>query len=448
MNHQHALRELAETIKSASDGVNAYYWQISGDEPNSLCRFLGMSEEELKTIFRVCKIYDGKKDNFSKNNFERLVSQSDCQFSTTRLKGKVERFIKIGKEGEFKIPQDMFDKDGNLECPPTENLHIRRLLTKSQRGSLPMLVDVGNKKARDDDVDIAEKGPSKAKPMKPRTDLLAYILDLFEKAVKRGDNTISNRDERSLRREIRCAIDIAAKDLLHGWLEKYASIIDGDSDLMSPQKIHSSATIVTPSDVRPIATTTINQDDTKNAGIDNKSGDTSDATSDEDETLTANAFVSEMREEVLLQSLLYKRIHDKKERVFQLEHRNGRRLLVVLPPDTQSVATFEEEATKTNWVNIMLNTNERVEGMLSYLAKFKPDQYVRIGQKKKLSMRSVVLNTSQTMALARVGRLNDVRMKWMRSFLRNVGQVVLEMSVKEQQRIDIPIGRRNYYCSY
>ena len=44
---------------------------------------------------------------------------------------------------------------------------------------------------------------------------------------------------------------------------------------------------------------------------------------------TTNEFLSELKEEVLLQSLLQKRIHEKKDRVFELKHRNGRRLLVV-----------------------------------------------------------------------------------------------------------------------
>ena len=67
-------------------------------------------------------------------------------------------------------------------------------------------------------------------------------------------------------------------------------------------------------------------------------------------------FLSELKEEVVLQSLLHKQIHEKKERVFQLKHRNGRRLLVVLPPDILSVSSFEEEARRTNWVGTMLNT--------------------------------------------------------------------------------------------
>ena len=142
----------------------------------------------------------------------------------------------------------------------------------------------------------------------------------------------------------------------------------------------------------------------------------------------------------MLQSLLHKRIHDRKERVFPLEHRNGRRLLVVLPPDTQSAASFEEEARKTNWVNIMLNTKERVEGMLSHLAKTDPETYVTIGQKRNHSMTTIALTTSQTIALARVARLNDVHMTLLRSFLSRVAQVNLKMSSKVQERIDIQVG--------
>jgi hypothetical protein len=55
-------------------------------------------------------------------------------------------------------------------------------------------------------------------------------------------------------------------------------------------------------------------------------------------------------------------------------------------------------------------------------------------------MRTVALDTGQTIALARVGRLNDVRMKKIKSFLRQIGKVNLQLSAKEQARIDIDVG--------
>jgi hypothetical protein len=91
-----------------------FFWQLSGDAPNSLCRFLGMTEDELKIVLRLCKIYIGEQDNFSKNNFELTMSHCGCDWTTCRLNGKVERFIKIGKEGQVMLPKDMYDIDGNL----------------------------------------------------------------------------------------------------------------------------------------------------------------------------------------------------------------------------------------------------------------------------------------------------------------------------------------------
>jgi hypothetical protein len=55
-------------------------------------------------------------------------------------------------------------------------------------------------------------------------------------------------------------------------------------------------------------------------------------------------------------------------------------------------------------------------------------------------MQTVALTTAQTIALARVGRLNDVQMKNIQSFLRQIGKVNLQMSLKEQERIDIQVG--------
>jgi hypothetical protein len=179
------------------------------------------------------------------------------------------------------------------------------------------------------------------------------------------------------------------------------------------------------------------------------SGEVSESAFEEEETLdddasvstkaTADEFMAELKEEVLLQSLLHKRIHERKERVFQLQHQNGRRLLVVLPPDILSVASFEEEAIKSNWVNVMLNTPE--EGiMLHYLAKYQADLYLKVGKQGKISMKTACLTTPQTMALAKIALLNDDQMEKLQSYLRTIGKVNLKLSRVEQQRIDKVVG--------
>jgi hypothetical protein len=150
MNFLEAQQELAESIKTAAAKVKPYFWQLSGDEPNSLCRFLGVAEEELKKSLRLCKIYIGEKDNFSKNNnFEMTMAKSGCDWTTCRLNGIVQRFIKIGKEGQGQavLPKDMYDLDGSLSYYPVEDEHVRNMRTKSQRGSMAKLVIAANKKA-------------------------------------------------------------------------------------------------------------------------------------------------------------------------------------------------------------------------------------------------------------------------------------------------------------
>ena len=90
MNFLKAQTTLEESIKLASCKVKTYLWQLSGDQPNSFCRFFDIGEEDLTVVFRLCKIYIGEKDNFSKNNFELTMSQCGCDWPTYRLRGKLE----------------------------------------------------------------------------------------------------------------------------------------------------------------------------------------------------------------------------------------------------------------------------------------------------------------------------------------------------------------------
>jgi hypothetical protein len=452
MNFLDAQKEFAESIKMAGSKVKSYFWRLSGDEPNSLCRFLGMEEKELKSILRLCKIYTGEKDNFSKNNFELLMSQCGLDYTTYRLLSKHERFILIGNvSDELVLPKDMYDTSGALHYYPVEDEHFRNVRTKSQRGSLPKLLDAGNQQEANEGNDAATKQDRKGNKkleqhnVSPKGLLFEFIHELVSEAGKTGNQSISERSARKLERLMLACVDTAAKELVHAVVEKFASVqersMGGDQlqskALFSPTRVSSTATMDETVVVSP-ATTAIDVD-LQATPVVALFGDA--GTDDDDESMdTTDEFLAELKDEVVLQSLLHKRIHEKKERVFQLEHRNGRRLLVVLPPDTMSAASFEEEARKTGWINVMLNTEERLNGMLLYLAKSHPKKFMEIGRRRKLSMNTIALNTAQTIALARVGKLNDSRMNYVRSFLRQVGKVNLQMSIKEQARIDYQVG--------
>lgn len=456
MNFLEAQQELAESIKSASSKVETYFWRLSGDAPNSLCKFLGMGEEELKVILRLCRIYTGEKDNFSKNNFEMTMSQSLCDWTTFRLNGKLERYIRIGVGGEITIPKDMYASDGSLSCYPVEDQHVRNIRTKAQKGSLPKLLDVGNKQRGSEEANEHKSSNKKQgvadKNITPKGLLSAYVADLVMGAGRTGDGKISLRSGRKLKRLIQACVDVAAKELLHSLMEKYAvyqhNVVEGKQEalMQSPEK-YLSAPVETVAMVTPAASITA-RGVSAFVGVDEDpiieaEAEAEDDVDDNDElslVTTTDEFLSELKEEVILQSLLHKRIHEKKERVFQLEHRNGRRLLVVLPPDTLSVAAFDDEARRTSWVSTMLNTEERLEGMLLHLAKNHPDMYVQVGKRRRLSMKTVALNTAQTVALARVGALNDVRLRSVKSFLQKVGAVNLKLSAKELDKIDVNVG--------
>jgi hypothetical protein len=91
MDFYEAQQQLAEIIKSTASKVDAYYWRLSGDAPNSFCKFLSLAEDELRKILRLCKVYHADfNDNFARNNFEMLMimCKPHVDWVDYRLNGK------------------------------------------------------------------------------------------------------------------------------------------------------------------------------------------------------------------------------------------------------------------------------------------------------------------------------------------------------------------------
>jgi hypothetical protein len=76
------------------------------------------------------------------------------------------------------------------------------------------------------------------------------------------------------------------------------------------------------------------------------------------------------------------------------------------------------------------------------MTKTYPDTYARVRRNRKLSMQPLILLTTQTLALAQLGRLNDTQMKKLklRSFLKHMAKVNIGMATKEIERIDMQVG--------
>ena len=130
-----AQKNLATSIKSVASNVNSYFWRLSGDKPNSLCKLLSIQEEELKAIPRLCEIYRGKNDNFNKNKFEEFVNMLSSSGGWTKVKIKKsnEHFILIGDHGTAcELPKMLYDGEGELISPPIPDVHFRALRTRDQ----------------------------------------------------------------------------------------------------------------------------------------------------------------------------------------------------------------------------------------------------------------------------------------------------------------------------
>jgi hypothetical protein len=189
------------------------------------------------------------------------------------------------------------------------------------------------------------------KTISPKGMLLDYIRQLIKESG--GSQKTSDRDWRTLQQLITTCVDVVAKELLHALIEKYAFVEKDEVKQAGlpapPGPVLSSATtdgvvgvVIKPvvdfgspmsqspgSSTRPLAVVHEETDpvilefDNDNDGVE-FGGDLSGGEDDQSAGSTiTNEFLSKLKEEVVLQSLLHKQIHDKKERVFQLQHRNG-----------------------------------------------------------------------------------------------------------------------------
>jgi hypothetical protein len=315
--------------------------------------------------------------------------------------------------------EDFYDANGSLFVYPVQDENVPSLQTKLQKTTLMKLLAAGkNKEATTDEpptqAKMKQDARSPNKTFSPKGLLLEYIKDILIGAGESGDGKMSSRALSYLNRLVMSCVDAAAKDLLNALIDKYAfeqDVVEGKQLVLSPPNpvaVLSSTpdrvvvnpvgvVIINPAvdfdgEVRQspalfaVCPATHNENDPVLLAFDRK--DVIDVNALDDDksligTTTTTEFLSELKEEVVLQSLLHKRIHEKKERVFELHHQNGRRLLVVLPPNIQSVPSFEEEARKTNWVGTMLNTEDHVEGMLTLFGQDKPRYIYKGGKESK-----------------------------------------------------------------
>jgi hypothetical protein len=177
-----------------------------------------------------------------------------------------------------------------------------------QKGSIPRLLDLGqDAKKIDEDVALKKQSDNHkpgAKNISPRDELLDHV----KKLVIDSGGKISERAERHLKCLFARCIDAAANEILYLAFEKYAekqdSIITKQSALLPNQNLSmGDSVVVTPSHF-PEATTTTTTTTTV-VNVDENEGEVVEPVDEfEDYSTATNKFLSELKEEVLLQSLL------------------------------------------------------------------------------------------------------------------------------------------------
>ena len=259
----------------------------------------------------------------------------------------------------------------------------------------------------------------------------------------------TQRAERMLRRAAVIAIKGSLRDLVDAWVDRIGEekeLKEANECLSTPATTiagkRSDSTTTTELQRRVIFPT----GETPNSGqqsaqlISPPVVDLMDDDLEEDER-DVDIILTQIKEETILQNLLHKRMMENNhQRVLTLEHKNGRKFRVILPPDSQSAKAFIDDAKKTQWVNMMLHSESQRRGMLLCLATTQPKAYLRVGEQKKIRITMSALNTAQTLALGRLAGINDTQLARVRSFLKHVGKTELKHSTKELARIDRDVG--------
>lgn len=155
MDFYEALKGVAELLKQvSSQTAEAYYWLITGDEPNSLCRLLGITEEEMNTVFVACRIFAPDTSKFSANYFQMLTSLAEVDSTVYKINKVSHRFILIGQGKDYVLPRDAYSTNGDLKVHPVQGKHTIPIRTKSETAILTTILSRQDLPSKDQSDDI------------------------------------------------------------------------------------------------------------------------------------------------------------------------------------------------------------------------------------------------------------------------------------------------------
>jgi len=459
MSHSQAQTTLAHLIDKLSKTTVCCWWQLLGGDANSLCKLLDVPWSSLRLILRKCRVLCGSADSFRTSAFEEFMLLVKRDYTMCRPCGKLVYFLKIGDSIDdahaIERPKDMHSAGGILEVMPILGVHIPGVCTKVSRRLASSLMEATTE-AFVDGITEEKHHYSNQSNKGSMTIYINDFIDVVKKEImcasrQGGAYTFTQRAERMLRKAAAVAIKGSLRDIVDAWVERIGDESkDGKEaamECLSTPALGGQRTDITTSDLVEITRRPFFEDNTPtldeqgNIPLITPPIDPIDLSDDVDvDERDIDIVLTQLKEETMLQNLLHKRLTSKSERVLMLEHKNGRKCRVVVPPDSHTSKRFVEEAKKSRWINDMLYNEQHRKGMLLHLAQTHPATHQRVANQKKITTQSAVLNAPQTIALGRLAGINDTQMTKMRSFLKNVGKAELKMSKKEIRRIDADVG--------
>jgi len=361
-------------------------------------------------------------------------------------------------EDEYAVekPKEMYSLGGVLEKMPILGIHLPGVRTKVSRRLATTLIDgcCGRQSSASgsstDESDDNNNDNNKGSMSIYINGVLEVIKSEIMYASRQGTHyACTQRAERMLRKAAVVAIKGSLRDAIEAWLERMSDDEkeekEGTNDYTAGECLSTPAVGVVGTSVpaagelsrRLLFSDADNNREAENVSLITPPVDlTGDLEADERDV---DIVLTKIKEQAILQSLLHKR-YIQKERVITLEHKNGRKLRVILPPESTTSSSFVEEARRTRWAQQLLHSHVQQKGMLLHLALRHPAAYVSVANQKKLQLQSPVLSTPQTLALGRLTGINGTQMSKLRSFLKTVGKVDLKCSKKEIGCIDTDVG--------
>ena len=383
VSHVVVQEKLGMLINRIAATTTTYWWKLLGDEPNSLCHLLDISADDMRLILRKCRVLYGPHDSFRTSSFEEMMSRVKLDYTQCRPHGKPEHFVKIGtlsKSTEaMSVPKEMYSVGGVLEKVPVTSVHLPGIRTKPTRSlTASILLASSNKEAIFPDGNVAKDKSNTDKPINKGSmtiyvdDLLATIRAELMQASRLGSRySFSQTTERYLRKAAALAIKGALQDMINTWVERM-----GDDKEAACREAASGECLSTPAIIAGSSERTSERVNVVDSSLSRDlmgvfasspflpqraaptiTPQQLDLTGDvEEDESDVDIVLSELKEETILQNLLHKRLLTKNQRVIMLEHKNGRKLRVIVPPDSQTDKSFVDDAKKTHWINDMLHS--------------------------------------------------------------------------------------------